>query len=175
MNLDNNPEIIAFILLANLILLLTLFIFTLLNRLKINKISKKHNIFLKDIDNKTIEEQLEKYVLTVNEVKDKSTEFEKRLNHLERNLFECIQKVGIIRYNSFDNVSGDLSFVVALLNDSDTGVVINGVYSRDSSCTYAKAIVSGKSKHLLSVEEVQAIEQARRFRSERYYNTKLLE
>jgi len=47
-------------------------------------------------------------------------------------------KVGVVRYNAFDDVGSDLSFSIALLDDNDNGVVISGIYSRESSTTYAK-------------------------------------
>ena len=48
---------------------------------------------------------------------------------------KCIQKVGIIRYNPYQNTGSDLCFALALLDFEDNGVVINGVYSRDNTTT----------------------------------------
>ena len=85
---------------------------------------------------------------------------------------QCVQKVVVVRYNAFDNVGSDLSFTIALLDSSDNGVVINGVYARDSSSTYAKPIVSGKSKYVLSAEEMQALDIAKKTNGERVYMDK---
>jgi len=81
---------------------------------------------------------------------------------LERDLQRCIQKVGVVRYNAFDDVGSDLSFSIALLDDNDNGVVISGIYSRESSTTYAKKIVNGTSKNPLSAEELQAISESKK-------------
>ena len=46
---------------------------------------------------------------------------------------------------------------------------ISGIYARDSSSTYAKPVLSGKSKYSLSAEEIQAIDIARKTNIERNY------
>ncbi|HHX58481.1 MAG TPA: DUF4446 family protein [Candidatus Moranbacteria bacterium] len=72
-----------------------------------------------------------------------------------------IHKTGLVRFNPFQDIGGDQSFSVALLDDFDDGVVISSLYSRDGMRVYAKAINRGKSgKHPLTEEEVQAIKKA---------------
>lgn len=69
-------------------------------------------------------------------------------------------KTGMVRYNAFRDTGSDLSFSLALLNEHNDGVVLNGIYARDMSNIYAKPIEGGKSKYALSDEEKQAIEIA---------------
>ena len=73
---------------------------------------------------------------------------------------DCIQKIGIVRYNAFKDTGSDLSFALALLDSKDNGVVLNGIYSREMSNIYAKPVEKGVSKYVLSDEEKQAIEKA---------------
>jgi hypothetical protein len=84
-------------------------------------------------------------------------------------LESCIQKVAVIRYNAFQNVGNDLSFSVALLDSEDNGVVISGIYGRDSSTTYLKPISAGGSYYVLTEEEEDAIGLARRTFIEKSY------
>ena len=79
---------------------------------------------------------------------------------MEKNLVKSIKKVGIIRYNAFKDVGSDLSFALALLDDQNNGVVLNGIYAREMSNIYAKPIENGKSNYVLSEEESQAIQKA---------------
>lgn len=72
----------------------------------------------------------------------------------------AIQKVGILRYNPFGDVGGDQSFVLALLDHADNGMVLSSLYSREGSRVYLKAIVKAESKHHLSAEEQEAIRRA---------------
>ena len=72
-----------------------------------------------------------------------------------------IQKVGLLRFNPFKETGGDQSFILALLDKSDSGVVLSGLYSRSGMRWYAKKIKNGKSaEHSLSDEEKEAIRQA---------------
>ena len=70
------------------------------------------------------------------------------------------QKIGIVRYNAFKDTGSDLSFSLAILDAHNNGVVLNGIYARDSSNIYAKPIENGQSKYILSNEEKEAIYKA---------------
>jgi len=100
----------------------------------------------------------------MNFVIDKNKEIEYQINTIERNMYYCIQKVGVVRYNGFDNVGSDLSYSIALLDNNDDGLVISSLYSRDSSSTYAKPVANSKSRYALSAEEIKAIDIAKKTR-----------
>ncbi|MDP4179885.1 MAG: DUF4446 family protein [Bacillota bacterium] len=132
------------------------------NKSKINKLKRKYNRFMSGEGDKNIEEILEKNLDKTDEIILKNKEIEDHLKEIDNKIIKCVQKVGIIRYNAFDNVGSDLSFSIALLDINDDGFVLSGIYSRESSSTYAKPIKSGKSTYILSVEEVQAVELAKK-------------
>ena len=79
---------------------------------------------------------------------------------LDNKIKECIQKIGIVRYNAYSDAGNDLSFAVAMLDDKNNGIVFNGIYSREMSNIYAKPIVDGKSKYNLTEEENEALKKA---------------
>lgn len=68
-----------------------------------------------------------------------------------------IQNVGIVRYDAFEEMGGQLSFSAALLNDHGDGIVISSINGRTEARTYAKAIRNLQSQHNLSDEEREAI------------------
>ena len=72
----------------------------------------------------------------------------------------CIQKIGLVRYNAFKDTGSDLSFTLALLDNKNTGIVLNGIYSRETSNIYSKPVEKGTSTYTLSDEEKQAIQKA---------------
>ena len=82
------------------------------------------------------------------------------MKNLDEDLTNCIQKVGIVRYNAFKDTGSDLSFALALLDEKNNGVVLNGIYSREMSNIYAKPVENGKSTYTVSEEEAQAIQKA---------------
>jgi hypothetical protein len=83
-----------------------------------------------------------------------------RIEEIERKLPECVQNVGIVHYNAFENVGNEMSFSVALLNERKNGFVITGIYSRENSYVYTKEIIKGKPQRELSREEIEAMNKA---------------
>ncbi|OGG02782.1 hypothetical protein A2W14_06680 [Candidatus Gottesmanbacteria bacterium RBG_16_37_8] len=73
-----------------------------------------------------------------------------------------IRKVGILRFNPFADTGGDQSFVLSLLDETDTGVVLTSLHNRNSTRWYAKNVINGKGKDFdLTEEELKAIKIAR--------------
>lgn len=69
-----------------------------------------------------------------------------------------IQKVGIARFNPFERMGGEKSFVISFLNSESSGIVINFMYTRDGLRVYSKKVKNGKGEEYdLSEEEKQAI------------------
>lgn len=151
-----------YILVTNTVIIFILLIVLLRTGSKLNKLTQKYKKFMNGSDNKNIEQLVLDSISLSNDIALKNKEIENRISYLERNIQQCVQKVGVVRFNPFDNVGSDLSFAIALLDDNDNGVVISGIYSRDGSSTYAKKIVNGNSKHPLSAEEVQAISESKK-------------
>lgn len=160
---------IQFLFIISFIFLLVNCLLLISNIKKTNKLKTKYSRFMNGLSDRNMEELLETCLTNINTVSAKNKDIEVKINDIERNLIQCIQKVGIIRFNAFDNVGSDLSFAIALLDNNDSGIVISGIYARDSSSTYAKPILSGKSKYSLSAEEIQAIDIAKKTNIERNY------
>ncbi len=128
---------------------------------KISKLNRKYKEFMQKLGNgKNIEEDLENYMYRVERVEKQNGEINSVIKGLDKDLKKCIQKIGIVRYNAFKDVGSDLSFTLALLDENDDGVVLNGIYSREMSNIYAKPVEKGKSSYTLSEEEQEAIKKA---------------
>lgn len=147
---------------GNFFLIIILFLMNLSNQSKIKKLKTKYNRLMNGIGEGNLETVVVDCIDKVNSIAQKNKEIEYHINTIIRNMYYCIQKVGIIRYNAFDNVGSDLSYSIALLDNNDDGIVISSLYSRDTSSTYAKPVTGGKSKYALSAEELKAIDMARK-------------
>ena len=140
------------------ILLLILYIS---NLFKLNKLNKNYRLFIKKLGNgNNIEEILKKYIGKVEEVDGKNKEIMEYCDRLEKEISLCIKKFGIVRYSAFKDTGSDLSFALALLNDKNDGVILNGIYSREMSNIYAKQVKEGKTNNKLSEEEDKALQIA---------------
>ena len=129
--------------------------------IKLSNIQKKYKTFLKKLGNgKDIYEDLENYMYRVERVEKQNAEILTGMKTLEEDLTTCIQKVGMVRDKAIKDTGSDLSFALALLDDKNNGVVLNGIYSREMSNIYAKPVQNGVSSYTVSEEEKQAIEKA---------------
>ncbi len=72
----------------------------------------------------------------------------------------AVRRVGLIRYDAFEDVGGRLSFSCAMLDDHGNGVVVTSINGRQDTRVYAKPILDARSNYNLSVEEEEAIRQA---------------
>ena len=77
------------------------------------------------------------------------------LDHLDN----TYQKVGLVKYDAFNEMGGKLSFSLALLNRK-TWFYINAMHSREGCYTYIKEIIDGNSVIMLAEEEKEALEMA---------------
>ena len=72
-----------------------------------------------------------------------------------------LQKIGMVRFNPFERAGGEQSFVIALLNDHNSGIIINFIYTREGLRTYVKKVKEGRGeKYELSEEEQEAIKKS---------------
>lgn len=151
-------DIFSIILFCGIILLTLLYI---INIVKLSKLRKSYKIFMTKIGNgNNIQESIEKYIERIKEVEQENTELKNYCKQLDNTIATCVQKIGLVRYSAFKDTGSDLSFTLALLNEENTGVVLNGIYSREMSNIYAKPIEKGVSTYTLSEEEKQALNKA---------------
>lgn len=151
-------DIFNIIIFGGIILLLILY---LVNVIKLSKIRKEYKKFMKKIGNgNNIQETIEEYMKKIAEVEKENNNLKNYCTQLDNTLATSIQKIGLIRYSAFKDTGSDLSFTLALLNEKNTGVVLNGIYSREMSNIYAKPVEKGNSTYTLSEEEKQAINKA---------------
>lgn len=154
--LKSDEAIIAFS-----VVVILLFIAFIVTIIKIANLNKKYKTFLNKLGNgKNIEEDLENYMYRVEKVEKQNGQIIEYVKSLDEDMIKCIQKVGIVRYSAFKDTGSDLSFALALLDENNDGIVLNGIYSREMSNIYAKPVINGKSSYTVSEEEEEAIQKA---------------
>ena len=143
------------------ILNIVLLIWSIISNIRIRNIHNKDKIFMEKLgDGKNIKEDLDVYMRRVSNSEEEIRKLSLYYKELESKTKNCIQKVGIYRYNAYKDTGSDLSFAVCLLDEKNNGVVFNGIYSRDMSNIYAKPIENGTSKYKVTPEEQEAINRA---------------
>ena len=126
------------------------------------RILQHYNRLAKGATEKSLKSVLEEILSDV-EINKKDIDYLKDFSlKLEKDGLLHIQKVGLVRFNPFKDTGGDQSFILSLIDSSDTGVIISGLYSRSGTRWYAKKVKEGKGvEHELSEEEKKALKEAR--------------
>lgn len=127
-------------------------------------ISKINSILDYSEDDNLID-TLEKYYNNVSDLQKKlkiSQEgaISERISACETKINMSLSKIGIVNFDAFDDVHGNQSFALAVLNQYNDGFVITSLYGNSSSNTYVRSVQEGKSTTVLLDEEKEAIEKA---------------
>lgn len=129
--------------------------------IKMNKLNKEYKVFMSRLGkDENISDILKLYLNKVDIINKENKEIKAYCEKINDNMNLCIQKIGLVRYNAFKDVGSDLSFALAILDNNDNGIVLNGIYAMESSNIYAKPIKNGTSSYKLSDEETRAIDIA---------------
>jgi hypothetical protein len=83
-----------------------------------------------------------------------------RTTALERDVRQSLGRVGLVRYNPFDDTGGNQSFALAIVDAAGDGFIVNSLHARAGTRVYAKAVSGGKSEVALADEESEALRQA---------------
>ena len=86
---------------------------------------------------------------------------ESRVGTSEHRMDGCIAHTSVVRYDAMNELSGQQSSTVALLDERRTGVVISSILHRDQARLYVKQVREGNPEYELSPEEQQAVDEAR--------------
>ena len=96
-----------------------------------------------------------------NDPKGKKVFSNAHLNRQLKKIDHCLQKTSFIRFNPFNDVGGNQSFILVLLDNTNSGVIITSLHNRNNTRIYAKQIKNGRGKPAtLSKEEKTALSQA---------------
>lgn len=153
----------TYIVLSMAVIILLFLIFLIILSLKLSKLKKRYERFTggEEIHSENLENMLYEYNENVKKSNETYGKVLSMIQEIDDEMKWCTQKIGVIRYNPFDEMGGNLCYAVAILDGKDNGVVLNGIHSRNGTFTYAKPIERGVSPYVLTEEELQALEKAK--------------
>lgn len=93
-------------------------------------------------------------------VADAAQGLEERLSAVELALQGAIAHRSLVRYDAYNELSGQQSMSIALLDGARSGIVLTCIHHRDQARVYAKQVRQGQSELELSPEEAEAVQQA---------------
>ncbi len=151
---------IGYLIIALLLIQLLLFIMLISVNMKYNRLKRSYSSFMKGKDGKTLEESFQSKFKKLDELAVKTDASEEKIKEIYKKLKQTYQKNGIVRYDAFHEMGGNLSFVLTMLNDENSGWIFNAMHSREGCYTYIKEVVKGESYIELAEEEKECLERA---------------
>ena len=115
---------------------------------------------MKGKSGKNLEKSIFRKFSELEEISALVKENEKEVKDIRKKMEGHYQKAGIVKYDAFHEMGGNLSFVLAMLDENDNGWIFNAMHSREGCYTYIKEVVKGDSYIELSAEERQCLEKA---------------
>ena len=115
-----------------------------------------------DTQKEDLKEILQEHISRVGLVQVRLNDLEKMVAEVKRRGVKHISKVGVVRFNPFQDTGGDQSFALALLDEDDDGVVISSLHGRYRTRMYAKPVrAGGHTDYEFAEEEKEAIRKAK--------------
>lgn len=156
-NLGFDP---IYIIIAQAALTLILLVVVIVCIVKMRKLYRRYDIFMRGKDAESMEGMIIHQMEEIIELKSQDRANKDSIRIANKNSRASFQKVGVVKYNAFKGMGGNLSFALALLDYTNSGFVLNSVHSREGCYLYLKEVDRGETEVLLGNEEKVALEQA---------------
>ncbi len=148
---------IGYLFIGMAVLLLILLILLIVQIKKTSDLKKRMDKFMRGKDAKSLEKDIIALYEDNKFLKITTDKNKKDIRTLYKNMESTIQKVGIVKYDAFQQMGGRLSFSLALLDENDNGFILNSVHSTEGCYTYTKEIKNGECAISLGEEEKKAL------------------
>lgn len=151
---------LSYLFIAAFALILLLLIIAIVHTVRLAKLSKRYKKFMAGKNAKSLEQDIEGIFEDNRFLKASTEKNRKDIQSLYRKFEGAFQKVGIVKYDAFNQMGGQLSFSLALLDENDNGFILNSVHSTEGCYSYTKEIKKGICEISLGDEEKKALDIA---------------
>lgn len=148
---------IGYLFIAIFVIILILIIMLAVQIRKCSQLKKRLDKFVLGKDGKSLEKDIIGLYEDNTFLKKSVEKNKKDIRTLYKNMEKTFQKIGIVKYDAFKQMGGQLSFSLALLDENNDGFVLNSVHSTEGCYTYTKEIRGGACEISLGEEEQEAL------------------
>ncbi|MCR5736697.1 MAG: DUF4446 family protein [Eubacterium sp.] len=128
--------------------------------IKISRLMNRYEKFMRGKNAENLADALEENFQQMEELSIQHQKTQLKVEESLHSIVTTFHKLGIVKYDAFKEMGGNLSFALCLLDDNDTGFILNTMHGRESSYTYVKEIIKGEAYSTLGEEEKEALEKA---------------
>jgi hypothetical protein len=162
--IDANMEFVLIGVAVAALIFLILFIITIVNLVQISKLKKKYKKFMDGKEAESLEDLISSHLNEIDGLISSNNENKEKIAKLQNQTQFTFQKLGLVKYDAFQEMGGKLSFSLCLLNEKEDGFLINAMHTREGCYTYIKEIIAGNCVIILSDEEREALDMAKAYK-----------
>ena len=151
---------LTYLFIAAYALILILIIVVIVQAKKFSKLSKKYKKFMSGKNAKSLEKDIVGLYEDNKFIKASAEKNKNDILTLYKKFESTFQKIGIVKYDAFNQIGGQLSFSLALLDENDNGFILNSVHGAEGCYLYTKEIKNGMCEISLGDEEREALNMA---------------
>jgi hypothetical protein len=142
------------------VLVVILFVFVISVNMKYTRLKSSYNSFMRGKDGRTLEDSIYERFEELDHLTEATLKNRQAIRKINEEIMSNYQKLGIVKYDAFQEMGGKMSFALTLLDGNNSGYIINSMHSREGCYNYIKEIVKGESYIELSEEEAESLERA---------------
>ena len=150
----------AYIILGLIVITLILLITTIICMVRMKKLYRRYDYFMRGKDAETLEDIIMEQMEDVAMLKAEDKSNKESIRSTNKSYRSAFQKFGLVKYNAFKGMGGNLSFAMDMLDYTNSGFVLNSVHSREGCYIYIKEVDRGETEVLLGGEEKDALGQS---------------
>lgn len=145
---------------VTVVLFLIFLVLHIRQKMKVDRLLKRYDRFMRGKNAENLSEALEENFYQMEQLELSHQKTELNMENALRGIKSTFHKMGIVKYDAFKEMGGNLSFALCILDDENTGFILNTMHGRESSYTYIKEIIKGEAYATLGEEEKEALEKA---------------
>jgi hypothetical protein len=127
---------------------------------RVRRLGRRLESLTRGGDESSLEDVLGSHLDRVRQVVRDVESVSARTASVERDLVGTFSRIGLVRFNPFEDTGGNQSFALAMLDGNGDGFVVSSLHARAGTRLYAKSVSGGASDAALSDEEGEALRQA---------------
>lgn len=139
------------------VLLLIVLVVMCIQISKVNKLKRRLDKFVIGKNGASLEQDIVALCEDTKLLKNSTEKNKRDIRAIFKNMESVYQKMGLVKYDAFQQMGGQLSFSLALLDQNNNGFIINSVHSTEGCYSYTKEIKNGECAISLGQEEAEAL------------------
>jgi len=149
-----------------MLLILILLILVVYTMVRLSSMRARYREMMRGSQSDDLEGMLLQHISAVEKVAATNARILEENELIRQFLRKTLVRTAMVRFRAFEDMGGDLSYAVAMLDADNNGVIFSSIFAREDSRSYVKPIEAGRSSYKLTREEAEALEKAMSVRPE---------